>query len=92
MFVGTWKVWDEAENSEIEVPIRIKLLPFSKRTDSPNIQFNPQKVRFMGLGLDYVDIVGELAREERERVVSQYSRRDRFLSLLYDYGASKSSA
>jgi len=92
MFVGTWKVWDEAENSEVEVPIRIKLLPFSKRTDSPNIQFNPQKVRFMGLGLDYVDIVGELAREERERVVSQYSRRDRFLSLLYDYGASKSSA
>lgn len=87
MNVGTLKnVWDDENNISVEPTVRIRLLPFSKRNDTPSFQFNPQKVRFMGLGLDFVDIVGELCREARDRELGNKSRRDRFLNLLYNYG------
>lgn len=92
MSIGTKKnVWDEENNRFIETTIRIRLLPYSKRNDAPIFQFNPQKVRFMGLCLDYVDIVGELSRETKEREIGQKSRRDRFLQLVYRYGKQNKS-
>ena len=92
MSVGSWNVWDEGSKNYILAPIRIKLLPFSKRTDTPAIQANPQKLRYLGLGLEYIDIVGELVREEYTHSTGGISRRDRFLDLLHSYSVQNPSS
>ena len=81
---GTLQVAD-SQNNLIDVPVRIKLLPFSKRTDAPEMSNSGEKLHFLGLELDYCDVAGEIIREQNVRAANGTSRRDVFLNRIHDY-------
>eukprot|EP00008_Paramoeba_atlantica_P002236 CAMPEP_0201502768 /NCGR_PEP_ID=MMETSP0151_2-20130828/84313_1 /ASSEMBLY_ACC=CAM_ASM_000257 /TAXON_ID=200890 /ORGANISM="Paramoeba atlantica, Strain 621/1 / CCAP 1560/9" /LENGTH=159 /DNA_ID=CAMNT_0047896391 /DNA_START=1924 /DNA_END=2403 /DNA_ORIENTATION=- len=80
---------DEETKQQIKTPVRINLLPFSRRADSPSLSESGDIVRFIGMGLLSVDVVGELMREDIVRMQGLKSRRDELLDRLRAWKKSR---
>jgi len=66
----------------VDVPVRLKLLAFSQRSDAPALGDDDSSLRLIGMNLTNVDVAAELVRESMQESRSLPTRREHLLKNL----------
>ena len=72
-------MYDRATKKTTKVPVQLRLLEYSKRTDSPAFSKVGGCLSFIGANMGKLDVALELAKEQQQRSRGKNTVRDNFL-------------